>query len=148
MIDKLLNVMMVVGLICLSGILGYWLQDRDPPTKIKKAIALTDTVAPGGTFKVRYVFARRKLCHVRIEQIVYDSEGMRYSPRTTDLVVDPSSALMSDETIGYAIEIPTHFVEGQGLHRSIRAYYCNPLHELLHWPIILIGPDVIFNIRR
>lgn len=148
MLDKLLNVMLVMGLICLSAVVGYWIQDREYPATIKKVTVLTDPVEPGGVLKVRYTFGRSKLCHVRIEQVVYDTEGMRHTPRPTDLLVDPSAAMMPDETVGYAIDIPPHFVEGQALHRSIRAYYCNPLHELLHWPIILIGPDVVFEIRR
>lgn len=148
MADIILKFVTSFCLLAFSGLLGYWIQDRDPPVDILEAKILTPVIKPGDAVKVIYFLNRKRLCHVRVEQVIYDSDRVRYSPTTLDYVADPGSRKLGEDPIGYAVEVPTHFQEGPGFHRAVRAYYCNPIHELLSWPIILIGPDIPFEVRR
>lgn len=146
--SNVLNWMVAILLIGLSAVLGYWVQDREAPVEITASKILTPVVKPGEPVKIVYTLTRKKICHVKVEQVLYDHDRVRYSPTVIDYVADPGAKIMGDDPVGLAIEVPKHFAPGTAFHRAVRAYYCNPVHEILQWPIVLVGPDLEFEVRR
>lgn len=144
---NMLNAFIILMGMALAGIVGYWSQDREVPAKLVDHRILTPVITDGGVVKVIYVLERSKACRVRVEQVVYDSENVRFPASDLDFAIDPGRQKLGRDTIGMAVQIPPWFARGPAIHRAVRAYYCNPLQKLLDWPVILIGPDVEFKVE-
>jgi len=141
------NALVMIAGILLSGMLGYWVTDRDPPAKLVSARVLTPVIHEGGVVKVIYVLDRNRYCRVRVEQVLYDSENIRHPALDLDFAIDPGRQKMGTDSIGMAVKIPEWFAKGPAIHRAVRAYYCNPLQKFLDWPVILAGPDMEFSVE-
>lgn len=136
----------IIGLLAAisSAMLGYWIQDRDPPTNLIAITIDNDPVMRGGVIKVRHNFIRNRACHVRLQQFVWDSQNQRLVIPAEEYIADPGA--IGEENFLTFARLPVDMHPGPARYRAVRAYYCNPLHSWADWPIILAAPDVEFNI--
>lgn len=130
--------------IVVSGILGYWAQDRDDPIVNYRAEIVTPKVEQGGVLKVRHTFDRKRECHVILEQLTYDAEGVRTAHANEDYAVAPGG--VGPERFITALKLPITATVGEARYRAIRAYHCNPLQKLLDLPIVVLSPDLTYTV--
>lgn len=143
---NVLNAFVLVLGVIVAGTLGYWIQDRDIPAKIVEYRVVTPRVEQGGVVKIIYVLERVKYCKVHVEQVIYDHQNIRYPGPDLDFAIDPGRQKMGRDEVGMATKLPDWFSPGTAIHRAVRAYYCNPLQRVIDWPVVLIGPDLEFEV--
>lgn len=141
----MLNIMVASIAIGVAIALGYWVQDRAPPTAIKKIEAVQAVVTNGGVLRVRYEVERRRRCHVIVEQLVYDAENVRFAVPDEDYTTEPGP--LGADIFTLAVPIPVAAREGRAAYRSVRSYYCNPVHYWFSWPIVITA-DAEFEIME
>lgn len=144
---NIVNAMVMLAGILFAGLLGYWVSDRDPPAKLIDVQTITPVVHDNGVVKVIYKLERTRYCRVRVEQVLYDSENIRFPALDLDFAIDPGRQKMGVDAIGMAVKIPEWFAKGPAIHRAVRAYYCNPLQKFLDWPVLLVGPNIEFMVE-
>lgn len=138
------NIIITFITLSLAATLGYWTQDRRPPTRIMEVRALTEVVRPGGNVLIYYEVERERGCHVHVEQIIFDSQRRRIAAPDEDYTGAPGPA--RQDTFALSVSIPTNVSEGTARYRAIRSYYCNPIHRWFDWPIVVVTPDITFTI--
>jgi hypothetical protein len=141
----LANIVLAIFLMTVSALTGYWAQDRSPPVETHHIEAVNSPVPPGATLKIRYDITRHRVCHVRLQQFIFDGENTRFAVNTTDLPTDPAG--LGEEKYAVPVDIPTLASPGPARYRAVRSYTCNPLQFMLDWPIPMITTDVAFEIR-
>lgn len=144
---NIVNAMVMVLGIIFAGLLGYWVSDRDPPASLVDVEIITPVVHENGVVKVIYKLDRSRYCRVRVEQVLYDSENIRFPASDLDFAIDPGRQKLGVDKIGMAVQLPSWFAKGPAIHRAVRAYYCNPLQKFLDWPVLLIGPNTEFVVE-
>lgn len=142
----LVNLIIAIIAIGLSGLVGYWASDREDPTTLRSVEPITDRVAPGGILKLKHNVVRKRSCRVHLEQILFDGENARFTTQDEDYNASPGR--IGDEHFVIQVSVPNTATEGDARYRGIRSYYCNPLHYWFNWPIVVDTPDVKFEIRR
>jgi hypothetical protein len=129
-----------------SGVVGYWVIDRQPPTDfIGMQVVEDESVTPGGRLKVEYKVNRRKNCAVTLEQVLFDAKKVRYILPEQKYTIEPGSN--GPEEFVLAVPIPDKFAVGEGRFRAIRSYVCNPI-QAWFWPLVVQQPDVYFDVRH
>lgn len=129
----------------LTTLLAVWALDREPPTIQLRETILNPVTAPGEILKVEYEVYRKRVCSVTLEQVLFDAARVRYVLPTESLAVSPGG--IGQEIFAIPIPIPATFSQGTGRYRAIRAYLCNPLQHWLNWPVVVISPDVAFEVK-
>jgi hypothetical protein len=145
-LDLIFQALVTVFAMILAGLLGWWVLDRDLPVVVKEVRAVTSVVPPGGTLKIQHLFHRKRLCHVHLEQVIFDSENVRFTVADEDYSTSPGR--LGNDLFALQVAVPQTAAEGVAVYRGTRTYFCNPLHTWLDWPVVLIGPNVEFEIRR
>ena len=56
-----------------------------------------------------------------------------------EYIIAPGS--LGEDRFMVIFRVPPEAHPGPARYRAIRAYYCNPLHQLFDWPILVIAPD-------
>lgn len=140
----LVNWIFLIFAFALSGYIGWMAQDRAAPTSILVSRVLTPITAPGALLKVEFEVYRHKNCQVDLEQILFDSQKVRYILDVLSYTVAPGD--VGHETFVIPVEVPKSFAEGPARYRAVRAYRCNALQHWLNWPIVVITPDVSFQV--
>jgi hypothetical protein len=141
---NMLNWFMTALVVAITAIITYWAQDRRPPVQIIEEAVETPFVPVGGSLRVRFSINREKVCHVHLEQFIYDSRRGRFVLPDEDYQIAPG-IVGRDEFVS-VIQIPRAFLPGRARYRAIRAYYCNPIHTWLSWPIVVVAPEVEFEV--
>jgi hypothetical protein len=139
-----INFIIALFVIVCSAILGYWAQDWDDPITDYKAQMVTTQAEQGSMLKVRHSFIRRRKCHVHLEQFVFDGDGVRTIFPDEDYTVSPGQ--LGEDNFVTAVQLPLTTAIGPARYRAVRSYTCNPLQTLLQLPIIVISPDLKFDV--
>lgn len=140
-----LNFIVACFSVIICAIVGFWAQDRSPPTTVHEASIETPSVPPGGLLKVRYVVTRKKDCRLHAERMVLDGQRTRVPIPDDDFIAAPGPLNMRDD-FSVTFHISTVAEQGDAVFRSVQSYYCNPLHHILSWPIVVYGQDLKFVI--
>ena len=127
-----------------AGVLSWWAVDRQVPMTVVHAEAINKNVVPGGTVLVRYNVVRHRSCAVRLEQVIFDADRVRYPLEIEEYFADPGP--IGEEHFAVPISVPHNINPGVARYRAFRQYQCNPLHYI--WPIEQITWDVPFNVER
>ncbi len=127
----------------MAATLGYWANDREPPTRIISAESINHTVQPGGEVLVRYKVERVRSCRVHIDRVIYDALNVRRDLEDVDYAASPGP--LGEQTYSVAITIPRNTNLGQARYKVITTYYCNPLHTYFS-PIVSVDETITFNV--
>ena len=130
----------VIGTMC--GCTGYWVSDRESPTRIVDVKIDDPVVAPGGLLTMHYDVSRIKSCAVKIDRILYDSQRVRVALEDLDFGGAPGP--MGNDTYTVKVGVPRVFAPGPATYQTVSRYVCNPLHNL--WPVVVIGQPVPFMV--
>lgn len=139
--DLLINFIIASLALIISGTLGYWVQDREPPVDIKELKILVDPVKIGGVAKMAYWIQRRKTCHVVIEQLLYDKDNVRTELPDEDFIAE----VVGNDRFAIGFKVPDTVEPGPMRYRAVRSYYCNPVHFWFSWPVTVVSPEVNFT---
>lgn len=140
----IINIIIAMFVVVPSAILGYWAQDWDDPITDYKASVVSQKLEQGGMLKVRHTFVRQRKCHVHLEQATFDAQDVRTIYPDEDYVVSPGD--IGQEDFVTAMQIPLTMAPGTAKYRAVRSYTCNPLQTLLQMPIIVVSPDLQFEV--
>lgn len=138
------NMTILTFAVIISGILGYWAQDRRSPVEIKSVKVENHIVAPGEFLKIKLTVDRNKDCALHREKIYLDGHRTLFSAPDDDFI--SSVGPLGRDVYGIAIPISTAASEGEGILRIYSSYYCNPLQKLMKWPIPVYLPEQTFKI--
>jgi len=141
---KILNWFMTLLLILGTAIVTLWSSQRTPPVDILEESVETPIVTMGEALRVHYIIDRKDVCHVHLEQFLFDSRRGRFSLPDDDYSVAPGNVGRDEFSI--VVPIPKGFLPGPATYRAIRSYRCNPIQAWLDWPIIVTAPDVNFDV--
>lgn len=123
---------------------GTWIVDRNPPGAyigIPKVL-YDNEIKQGSNIIVQYEVYRYRSCPLKVERVMYDGMGIRYSLPDYDLA---SAGDMGPQTLRVKVNIPYGMEKGKSEYRVMVSYYCNPLHYI--WPIVVIAPIAYFEIK-
>jgi hypothetical protein len=128
----------------LSGFLGLWIADRDPPIALNNSRVMTPVVEPGGQLKVRYGVYRFRSCATHIDRWIFSGEA---KVRTTldDVDYQSSPVPLGPADFVAVVDIPKRIEPGPAVYRIAATYVCNPLHRI--WPVKTAPPEIHFEIR-
>lgn len=127
----------------ISATLGYWANDREPPTRIISAEAVEHTVQPGGELHVRYKVERLRSCRMHIDRILYDASQIRRDLEDVDYAAAPGP--VGEQMYIVSITIPRNTARGEARYKVITTYFCNPLHNYFS-PIVSVNETIVFNV--
>lgn len=127
----------------IASTLGYWANDREPPTRLISAEVVTKSVPPGGELRIRYKIERLRSCRMHIDRVLFDHEKVRRDLEDVDYAAAPGS--LGDQIYVMSLTIPRNAALGEARFRTITTYYCNPLHSYFS-PIIAVDEMVVFEI--
>lgn len=127
----LFQLVLMIITVGLSGLFGLWVAERNPPTIQVEASIDQRPYRPGQRFLLHEVLERHKVCGLKIEKMLYDSEGVRYQLSDENYVAAPGP--VGIDKFSEPIRIPRGVASGPARVRVIKVYYCNPLHNL--WPV-------------
>jgi hypothetical protein len=132
-------VVLIAGMI--AATLGRWVGDNGSPTQVISSRLLTPVVAPGESLKVRYTVERDRSCAVKIDRLLFDGEGVRYT--LDDIESAAALGPIGRDEYTVSVQIPRGFARGRSAYRTVTTYVCNALHNV--WPII-IRSEVQFDV--
>ena len=138
-----LNSLLAAAALTFAAVTGYWAQDRDAPVRFVNIAIDPKPVSPGKIMLVHYDIVRKKTCQVKLEQVLFDSQRVRYVLSELSYVADPGFG--GSDRFAIPIQLPYVINPGMAHYRAVRIYYCNPLQRWLQWPIIVEVPDVPFE---
>lgn len=145
MMDKLASVLLLAMGIFVAFVLGYWWQDKTPPTEVKRIHVVNPAVKPGEFLSIQYTIYRdRNDCRVHIDRYIFDGADNRLELPDADFAVNPGP--VGPDSFTERVFIPHHAVSGDARFRSDRVYWCNPVQEWLHRPVVVRQEDVEFRI--
>lgn len=111
---------------------GMWIADREPPTRITNAAVETSPVPRGGEYTVVINAFRVKDCASKVERAMFDAQRVRYVYE--DLQFDNSPGPIGvPDLYKVRLTVPRSASPGEAKFRSQAVYICNPIHRL--WPI-------------
>jgi hypothetical protein len=140
-----LQILVIIGMAIFAGILGWWTIDRAPPTNLQAQRVIEDEAqTPGGRLLIEYTTHRYKVCSVVLEQVLFDSRGIRYILPEQEYTVEPGTN--GAETFVLPVPIPDKFSAGPARFRAFRTYACNPIQRWF-WPVVLRSPDIEFDVK-
>lgn len=140
-------VAIIIGALVIAGagMLTIWFIDRDPPVEFRSIEVVTKEVRPGDPVKVRFSLIRKRNdCHVVIDRLLFDGEGVRSPVEDEDFNASPGP--LGKDVFMERLMLSDHAEPGEGRVRTIRAYFCNPIQRWFGDPIIVRTPDVPFTI--
>lgn len=144
--DKVALVILAVIAVGFSAALGYWYQDRVPPTKIISEEVWNRAVRPGEFLYLDVVVERtRNDCRVHVERIIFDGIGARIPLPDEDFGAQPGETGRA-ASFKEPVFIPNYAAPGEARYRAIRSYWCNPLQRIFDWPVIVRTEDHPFRI--
>jgi hypothetical protein len=128
---------------CLSGVLGLWISDRDPPvTQVREREVLTPIVEPGGKLLVRFHLLRKRTCETYIERFLYDGADVRSVLPDQSFKSPPVNP--GPEMYVSRIDIPEDASPGYAKYRWSTTFTCNPVHRF--FPIVSPINELTFQI--
>lgn len=126
----------------ISGTLGFYVIDRDPPTVLLRTEVMFKPVRPGDDLRIKYHVTRFRSCEALIDRTLFDADSVRVV--LDDLAFSGAPGPLGESSYVAVIPLPRNFAQGQGQYRVVTRYVCNPLHRL--WPIIVENPPVWFEV--
>jgi hypothetical protein len=134
----LVNTIIAIMAVVTSAFLGIWVSDRNPPVENLR-IEPIQPVRRGDIMRVKNTFLRKRLCHLKLQQVVIDSQDLRMSAPIEEYLTAPGN--IGEDAFVVIFRVPPEAHVGPARYRAIRAYYCNPLHTLFDWPIMVVSKD-------
>lgn len=135
--NTILNVMMA-SVICVGL---TWAFDRDPPHDYSNVVAISGShfqsgrpvppAHPGGVLTIRYDLSRERLCPLRIERTITDSEHTLHI-----LGSEPYTPTETGEfSMNRLIRLDENINTGPATAKIDLFWYCNPMQSWFSWPI-------------
>jgi hypothetical protein len=139
---RLVFIFAILAAALLGGGSGVWLVDRDAPTIVYSAEAVTPVVPAGGELRVDYAVRRLRSCAVSVDRFIIDKFKTRYE--LPDLNVNAGLPLGEDRFV-QPVRVPADVEPGPAIYRTASTYICNPLQKI--WPIAAGARDIGFVIK-
>jgi hypothetical protein len=136
------SLFIIVGSI--SGLITWWVVDRDPPVTLVKWDPVNPVVSPGDVLRIKYEYIRHRDCQTRISRFIEDSIGTRLT-LTPQAEFSWTPGQIGYNTVTVPITMPRAIEQGKATYLSLREYQCNPIHWL--WPIKVEGPRIHFDVK-
>lgn len=134
------NAVLALVAVAMAALLGYWVSDRTAPVENLR-VEIIHPVHVGRQMRLKNTFSRKRVCHLRLQQSLVDSTGLRMTAPVEEFVVAPG--VVGEDQFMLVFRVPEEAAPGPATYRAVRAYYCNPLHNFLDWPIIV--PMAVVN---
>lgn len=128
---RLLASMALIGFAATAGILGFWLADRDIPTRFQRTRTVVHEASPGGVLQIRIPLVRDRLCHTTINRRLVDARGEAFDLGIT--VYPHGTGPKGEDLFRSEIQIPAGMALGPATYTASACYRCNPVHWL--WPV-------------
>lgn len=142
MIGRIFGIALVGTVGLLSGMLGLWVIDREPPNVATSYKIENTTVNPGQVLRVNVEGYRIRSCYTRIERYMFDSRKTRFLFPDVDYL-DPGKP--GHFNTWFELEVPQRAYPGVAtLFTNVR-WECNPIHSW--WPIIRSQASISFVVN-
>lgn len=144
--DKIIVTILGAIGIAFAGMVGYWYQANDPPTKILREEVINHAVNPGTTLFLEIVTDRsRNDCKIHVERMIFDGQNTRMALPDEDWEAQPGELGVS-RPFREPVFIPHDAAPGNAVYRAIRSYWCNPIQRFFDRPLIVRTDDHAFRI--
>lgn len=123
-------------LICISALLIYWtFFDNSPGAEVLSLELEPSSVRAGGDLSLSAHVVRKRRCErTEIARSLIDGKKVRHI--LPDLGVYSVYGELGDDIVLQAVHVPETVNPGTARLVLTTAWYCNPMHQLLHRPTI------------
>lgn len=125
------------------GPIAYLALDRASPYDRQFGYILPSNPKAGDRVAVHWTGERKRSCFGVVHRQIVDSHGVVYAFEAVTAVyaeARPTIQLVRE------FSLPAQISAGPAVYRSVTRFVCNPIQNF--WPIIIAGPDVLFNIAE
>ncbi len=124
-----------------AGLLGFMINDRQPPLIRYYGRITPDNPLPGADINVTWEVRKNRDCPGVIYRRIIDSHGVVY-----DFAPVESLYTLAANTKEFSrlFKLPAQIAPGPAEYFATNKLVCNPLHNF--WPILVDMPSIKFNI--
>lgn len=132
------------AILSVTGLLAWFIADREVPVQVLATEVLTPVVRPGGRLAIKQTLQVTRACRGHYDRVLYDSTNHRQFLPDVDYESPPRGLgtfeVVTEETV------PDFFMPGEAQYRALPLFSCNPL-QAWYWPIMRGETVIRFRIE-